>query len=41
MKLRDRLGLAPKPAPAAKNAKEPVLPSSRTQSTPADRSYRS
>ena len=40
MKLRDRLGLAPKPAPAAEDAKEPVLRVvTRTQSTPADRSY--
>jgi pilus assembly protein CpaF len=40
MKLRDRLGLAHKPAAAAETAKEPVLRVvSRTRSTPADRSY--
>jgi pilus assembly protein CpaF len=40
MKLRDRIGLAPKPAPAAESPKEPVLRVvTRTRSTPADRSY--
>jgi pilus assembly protein CpaF len=40
MKLRDRFGLASKPAPAAGAGKEPVLRVvDRTRSTPADRNY--
>src|SRR5262245_12414804 len=40
MKLRDRFGLATKPAPAAEAPKQPALRVvSRTQSTPAERNY--